>query len=31
MSYRVEGTVRMAIYVLFCAAVWFLLLSGGGR
>lgn len=29
MNYRTEGAVRMAIYVLFCAAVWLLLLAGG--
>jgi len=31
VSYRVEGAIRMAIYALFCAAVWFLLLSGGAE
>ena len=29
MSYRLEATLRMVLYVLACAAVWWLLLAGG--
>jgi hypothetical protein len=32
VSYRLEATLRMVLfYVLACAAVWFLLLSGGAE
>ncbi len=31
MSYRLEATLRMVLYVLACAAVSWLLLSGGAE